>query len=215
MVQPEVAQAAAAGPFVEVAGQQGRQPFRLLLQIVEDRARLPASPEPRQIQMHPDDAQAPLGHHKIGQHGAARLERGQVQRLVAFYPDMRRNQNGIAVPAHAAVPHLVRDGPISSLFGQQVQRDRAVALAKAPVCFLQDDDVRTDLAEHLENALGSPAPVGRDGLVDIVACNQHHAAEPIPANTVPIAQSECDNAATALSFLLRHRANVAARKGAV
>ena len=174
MMQAEIADTAAAPPFVEIARQQGRQRIRLMSQLGQDRARLLAAPQPREIEMHADQPKRVASGLHVRQDRAARFERGEVDRLVAQYLDIGADQHGITMPAHTAGPHLVRHRTVPTMICKHVERNRAVTITESTVGFLEQDDVRADFTEDVENALGAPATIGGDCLANIITSDEHH-----------------------------------------
>ena len=96
--------------------------------------------------MRADDAQALALDHDFAAGGAARLERGQVERLSRNDLQIAPHQQGIAMPADAAraLGHL--DHPPARVVDLGA-REHACAFADPPVGFLQRNDVRIDLVQ--------------------------------------------------------------------
>jgi hypothetical protein len=73
-------------------------------------------------------------------------------------------------------------------------RDGKVGTAASRRNFLQRDDVRIDLADHVENALRFAAPVAPDGAVHVVRGKpqNHPSARHIAAHVALAEESERD-----------------------
>ncbi len=174
-------------PFVGVAHQHGRHFLRALGDRIEDRAHLPPAPQPREIQVHADDAQRLLVNQELGNHGAARLERREFQRGAVKNADMALHQDRIAVPADVASIELEK--PIrmfANLFQSPAMADtevhrlvHAVAVdervwhRRAPsadplVGFLERNDIRVDLLQYLQHATWVAAPIEAHRFVHVV-----------------------------------------------
>lgn len=72
------------------------------------------------------------------------------------------------MPADALRATADLDGFICPLFKQQMVRNRAHPVAKAPVCLLQRDDVGVDFAQNFKDAFGIAPPIGAQAFVDII-----------------------------------------------
>jgi len=44
-------------------------------------------------------------------------------------------------------------------------------VAKAPVCFLQSNDISVDFAQYFKDAFGVAPPISADAFADIVSCD--------------------------------------------
>jgi hypothetical protein len=75
-------------------------------------------------------------------------------------------------------------------------RDGKVGTAASRRNFLQRDDIRIDLADHVENALRFAAPVAPDGAVHVVRGkpqnHNHRSARHIAAHVALAEESERD-----------------------
>ncbi|CAA9526469.1 MAG: hypothetical protein AVDCRST_MAG91-2575 [uncultured Sphingomonadaceae bacterium] len=163
-------------PLVEVAHQHpGRIAFALV-QRLDDRPRLPPAPQSGQVQMHAHDPQRGSVHPKVGKHRAARLQRRQLERLATHDLDVLLHQQRVAVPANTVGPDI----EVHRLVGRPAldhrQRDGARPRSEPPVRLLQRDDVRVDLAQHLQYALGPPQPISADRLAHVVGSDGDHRA---------------------------------------
>src|SRR5579859_110190 len=79
------------------------------------------------------------------------------------------DEDGVAVPAHAAGPDFVRDGAVGGMVGDQLEGDRTLPRASAVVRLLQADDVGIELGEDGQDTLGAAQPVRADAFADVVA----------------------------------------------
>ena len=151
----EIMQAAAGrAPFVAVAHQDCRQ-FLAFGDMVQDRARLMAAAQPRNVEMHPDDAQSGVTNADCRRDRAARFERRQVERMAFLDLGALANEQRIAVPADAVRAIIERDRNIIAVLVQHMRRDRAGAGAETAVGFLQRDDVGVRAASTASTRPGS------------------------------------------------------------
>ena len=142
-------------------------------QLGEQAAHLAAAPQPRQIEMHADDAQFLPADADLGHHRAARLQRRQFENAAIEQLGRLADEQGIAVPAEPAGADVERHRlPWAML--DQIVRDRTVLEAEAAIRLLQRDDVGVDLAQYVDDAIGAAAAVRADTLVDIVAGDENH-----------------------------------------
>ena len=181
VVRTEVAQATAlAAPFVEVAHQHRRQRRVALGEMGKDRVRLPPPPQSGQVEMHADDAHPCAADPDLGEDGAARLQRGEVEEMALEHLDALLHQQGVAVPADAAGAGVERHRPIVAMLLDHVQRHRAGARSEAAVGLLQRDDVGIELVQHVDRPLRPPLAVGADCLAHIVAGHADHRGAAVP-----------------------------------
>ncbi len=128
----------------------------------------------REIKVHPHDAQHLAADADIGHHRAARLERGQMDRLAIEHLGILAYQQRIAVPSHARGAAAERDRLPRALLGEQMAGEHRAAPPEAAIGFLERDHVGVDLAQHLKGALGPPLPIGADRLAHVVAGDLDH-----------------------------------------
>src|SRR5262245_39303213 len=91
------------------------------------------------------------------------------------YLDMLPDQQGIAVPAEAAGAGVELDRLVIAMLGDQARGEGALPAAEAAVRLLQRDDIRIELVQHLQRALGPAAAIGADRLAHIVGGDADHA----------------------------------------
>ncbi len=138
--------------------------------------RLLPPPQAGQVEMHSDHPKHLAVEADVRHHRAARLQRGEVEQLLAQHLDILPDQKRVAVPADASVAGVEGDRLVVAMLVDHVQRDRARPGPEAPVRLLQRDDVGVELAKHLERPLRAPPAVGADRLPHIVAGDADHGA---------------------------------------
>lgn len=72
------------------------------------------------------------------------------------------------MPAYALWSPANLDRPVYSLFKQQMVRNGAHPVAKAPVCLLQRDNVGIDFVQDCKDAFGIAPPISAHAFVDII-----------------------------------------------
>ena len=145
----EITQTAGGPPFVEIAHHHGGQGVRAVLHMRENGRGLATAPQPRQIEMHAEDAQGRPAHLDIGHHRAARFQRGEVKRGAGGQRVVATMKDHVAVPPHAGHPVAERRGGIGAALFQQVGRNDADALAETTIRLLQRDHIGVDLTQHI------------------------------------------------------------------
>ena len=136
---------------------------------MDDRRRLPTPPQARQVEMHAEHAHGRFLDSHFRHGSAARFEIGKMEHIMRADLRVLADQYGIAVPAHRIGLHVDRHGFVAAEIVEQQRRNGGGPHAEATVGFLQGDDVRVDLPQHVQNTLGNPSSIRADGLADIVA----------------------------------------------
>src|SRR5688572_11736615 len=101
------------------------------------------------------------------------------------YLDRLAHQQGVAVPADAAGTRIERDRPVIAVRFEQLHRERAGAGPETPVGLLKRDDVGAELVENVDRPFGTAAPVGPDGLSDIVTGYADHRGSAVASRVHP------------------------------
>ena len=118
--------------------------------------------------MRADNAQRVPVEDQIGQHRTARFERGQRNNFAMPHFNPATDEKGIAVPADALRTPANLDRLICPLFEQQMVRNGAHPVAKAPVCLLQRDNISVYFVQDCKDAFGIAPPIGAHTFVDVI-----------------------------------------------
>ena len=119
-------------------------------------------------------------HPDLGEDSAARLQRGEVEKVTLEHLDALLHQQSVAVPADAAGAGVERHRLVVAMLLDHVQRYRAGARSETAVGFLQRDDVGIELVEHIDRPLRPALAVGADRLSHIVAGHADHCGAAVP-----------------------------------
>ena len=166
----ELAQSAAiARPFVEIAQQHRRAIPRTIGDMMQHRADLLAAAQAREIEMHGNHANAFAIGKEIGPDRAARFERRERHNSRFRDDHVAPHKDGVAVPADAIWLSADQHWLVMRVLLDRGERQSAHPPAKAPVRFLERDDIGVDLTQHGQDPIGIAAAVEADRFVDIVA----------------------------------------------
>lgn len=139
-----------------------------------NRMSLSPSVQTRKVEMHANDPHRRTIDPEIGDHGTARLERGQGNVAGTFDEGTAPDEQGVTMPADTARARGDIDNGIGGMMIDHCSRQCRKPCAETSIRLLQGDNIGVDFVQHLNDAHGGPPPVGPDRLADIVTREPQH-----------------------------------------